>query len=83
MARKPPLSSLHARYAALTRDRDPDDPVRVQAQRDFAAAKINDYVQQVLADAPPLSDEQRTALAELLRPVRRRGTVAPEPVSRD
>lgn len=28
------------------------------------------YVAKVLANAPPLTDEQRTRLAELLRPVR-------------
>lgn len=56
---------LAARYHA-------DDPHRVaEARRDLAAAKIADYVERVLADAPPLTDEQRTRLAELLRPVRR------------
>jgi hypothetical protein len=34
------------------------------------AAMLADYVKRVLADAPPLSDAQRSALAELLRPVR-------------
>jgi hypothetical protein len=29
------------------------------------------YVDRVLAEAPPLTDEQRVRLAELLRPVRR------------
>jgi hypothetical protein len=28
------------------------------------------YIEKVLADWPPLSDQQRTALAELLKPVR-------------
>lgn len=40
-----------------------------------ATAEVNSnalsaYVERILADAPPLSDEQRTRLAELLRPVR-------------
>jgi hypothetical protein len=43
------------------------------ARRDFATEKIANYVTKVLAAAPPLSDEQRTRLAELLRPVRRLG----------
>jgi hypothetical protein len=30
------------------------------------------YIDRLLADAPPLTDEQRTRLAELLRPVRQR-----------
>lgn len=30
----------------------------------------DEYVARILAEAPPLTDRQRTALAELLRPVR-------------
>ncbi len=32
---------------------------------------ITEYVEKILAEAPPLNDEQRVRLAELLRPVRR------------
>ena len=35
------------------------------------AAKVSDYIEKVLAEAPPLSDEQRNRLAELPRPARR------------
>jgi excisionase family DNA binding protein len=38
------------------------------------ADTIADYIKGELADAPPLTPEQRTRLAELLRPVRRRPT---------
>jgi hypothetical protein len=31
---------------------------------------LDDYVSKILAEAPPLNDEQRVRLAELLRPVR-------------
>lgn len=31
---------------------------------------VDEYVQRIVADAPPLTDQQRVALAELLRPVR-------------
>jgi hypothetical protein len=31
---------------------------------------VDEWVERVLAQAPPLSDEQRSRLAELLRPVR-------------
>jgi hypothetical protein len=34
------------------------------------APTIDDYVSKILAGAPPLNDEQRVRLAELLRPVR-------------
>jgi hypothetical protein len=40
-------------------------------RRALAEAKITDYVERVLAEAPPLTQEQRTKLAELLAPVRR------------
>jgi len=31
---------------------------------------VDEYVERIVAAAPPLTDQQRTALAELLRPVR-------------
>ena len=34
------------------------------------AARIADYIEKTLAAAPPLTDDQRTRLAELLRPAR-------------
>ncbi|WP_131812477.1 hypothetical protein [Mycolicibacterium fortuitum] len=54
--------------ARATMHNNPAD--ELQARRDLAEAKIAQYVERVLATAPPLSDEQRTRLAELLRPVR-------------
>ncbi len=42
----------------------------LQRRRELAEAKIADYVEKVLATAPPLSDEQRSRLAELLTPLR-------------
>ena len=35
------------------------------------AARIAEYIDKTLAAAPPLTAEQRTRLAELLRPARR------------
>ena len=52
-------------------------------RRDLAEAKITDYVEKVLAQAPPLSDEQRTRLAELLRPVRRSAKTTRKTVVQD
>ena len=44
------------------------DPEAIEAAtRDFATEKIAHYVTRVLADAPPLSDEQLTRIAGLLR----------------
>ncbi len=67
------MSDLHhhrARIGALSRSRTDDDPELVDARRGLAEANIAAYVQKVLDAAPPLTDEQRTRLAELLKPVR-------------
>jgi hypothetical protein len=42
-------------------------------RRDLIEAKAADYIEKVLAQRPPLTDEQRNRLAELLRPVRKGG----------
>lgn len=57
----------------MSRSNTRDDEDR---RRDAATQRIEDYVKTVLAAAPPLTDEQRTALAELLKPVRRSGGAA-------
>ncbi|CAJ1504289.1 hypothetical protein MU0083_003399 [[Mycobacterium] kokjensenii] len=44
-----------------------------EARRELAEAKIHDFVERTLSQAPPLTDEQRTRLAELLKPVRKSG----------
>jgi hypothetical protein len=55
-----------ARIAALSRDRKPDDPDLLAARRDLRASRAEDYINQLLAEAPPLSQEQRSRLAILL-----------------
>jgi hypothetical protein len=59
-----------AKIGALSRSRSDDDPELVGAKRDLAEAKIADYIERVLAAAPPLTDEQKCRLVELMRPVR-------------
>lgn len=56
-----------ARVAALTRSRTPDDPDLVTARRNLAALSIEDYVSKIVAEAPPLSPEQRDRIAAILR----------------
>lgn len=56
-----------ARIAALSRDRAPDDPELIDARCALRAARLEDHVTKVLAEAPPLNDEQRDRIAALLR----------------
>ncbi len=55
-----------ARLASLTRSRTADDPDLLAARRDLRAARLEDYISKTLAAAPPLTNEQREALALLL-----------------
>jgi hypothetical protein len=58
------LASRTARLGA-------DHPETLEARRDFVAERLRAHIEQVVAGAPPLSAEQRTALATLLRPTAR------------
>ena len=60
--------ALRGRVASLSRSRSATDPDLVNARRDLAAAKLDAYIQKVVAEAPPLTDEQRDRIAALLRP---------------
>lgn len=55
------------RVAALSRSRSADDPELVDARRDLKAQRLADHVAKVVAEAPPLTDEQRERIAGLLR----------------
>jgi hypothetical protein len=64
-----------SRVAALTRavrngERSAQDPELDDARACLATANIEAYIAKQLAKAPPLTDSQRNALAELLAPVR-------------
>ena len=64
------INHQKARVGALSRSRRADDPDLLDARQKLHAAKAEKYIRKLLAEAPPLSDEQRTRLAELLAPVR-------------
>ena len=64
-----PVLIERARLAAKKRHHPDQD--HSETERDLATAKIASYIERVLASAPPLSDAQRTALAELLKPARK------------
>jgi hypothetical protein len=57
-----------ARVASLTRSRTTDDPELVTARQNLKAARVEDYIARVVAEAPPLTPEQRDRIASLLRP---------------
>lgn len=57
-----------ARVASLTRSRNTDDPDLVTARQRLKAARVEDYIARVVAEAPLLTPEQRDRIAALLRP---------------
>ncbi|WP_298942687.1 hypothetical protein [uncultured Microbacterium sp.] len=62
----PSIASARGRIGGLVRDRRADDPELIDARRDLAAEKIAAYIARVVAEAPPLTDTQRSRLAALL-----------------
>lgn len=60
------MSSARARHNALKRYRPDDDPAVKAARADLQEAKLAEYIKQVVAQAPPLTTEQRSRLAVLL-----------------
>jgi len=56
-----------ARVASLSRSRTPDDPDLLDARRNLRAERLADHIAKVVAEAPPLTQEQRDRLAALLR----------------
>ena len=58
----PAVATARGRVASLTRSRDDQDPDLVDARRDLAAANLADHVHKIIANAPPLTPEQRDTL---------------------
>lgn len=56
-----------ARVASLSRSRTPDDPELLDARRNLRAERLALHIATVVAEAPPLTAEQRDRLAVLLR----------------
>jgi hypothetical protein len=56
-----------ARVAALSRDRKPTDPDLIAAKRDLRASRAEDYISRIVAEAPPLTEDQRSRIAALLQ----------------
>lgn len=62
-----PVASARAAVAGRTRHHPEDRESIAEARSALAAAKIERYIQRVVAEAPPLSEAQRDQLAVLLR----------------
>ena len=56
-----------ARVAALSRDRKPTDPDLLAAKRDLRASRAEQYITRIVAEAPPLTEDQRSRIAALLQ----------------
>lgn len=56
-----------ARLASLHRDHTPDSAIILDARRDLALAKLEQFITRTVAEAPPLSQEQLDRIARLLR----------------
>lgn len=52
--------------ASLSRHRDAADPELIDARRDLRAAKLRQYVENTLAEWPPLHREQLDSIGALL-----------------
>lgn len=63
----PESRSARARLASHASRCDADDEKVVESRRDFKAARLADYIRAVVDEAPPLTPEQRSRLAVLLR----------------
>ena len=64
------MSWTHTRsQIAVAKRRNPAADVTPLRQK-LKAERTAEYIEKVLATWPPLTDQQRTALAELLKPVR-------------
>lgn len=59
---------IHARSLLGVASRQGDAEQIATARQTLAAAKLEAYVERVVAEAPPLTPEQRDRIAALLRP---------------
>lgn len=62
------VARSRARLARSTRTYGPQATETLTARRDFTAEKLAAFVERTVADSPPLTDEQRHRIAQLLAP---------------
>lgn len=63
-----PIEQLQRKAAVSARWHGRDSDETRARRRDLAAAKLVAYVERVVAEAPPLTEEQLDRIALLLRP---------------
>lgn len=61
----PRVADAKSHLGVVSRRRDAS--AIAEARRDLAAAKVHQYIERTLEDAPPLTDAQRLTLARLLQ----------------
>jgi hypothetical protein len=66
-------TKARSQLANATKSHGANSPEAQQARQHLKALRLEEHVRRVIAQAPPLTDEQRTRLAELLAPIRRSG----------
>lgn len=66
----PETLSVAGQVAALSYRLDAGDPRLLEARRRLTELQLESHIRKAVDAAPPLSDEQRTRLAELLAPLR-------------
>ena len=64
------LGTLKSQHALAVRHHGADSPQARETGGKLAAQKAAVHIQRLLAAAPPLTNEQRAQLAELLKPAR-------------
>jgi hypothetical protein len=62
------VSWTHARaqVASLSRSREADDPDLLKAKQELRISRAEDYIRKIVAEAPPLTAEQKARLSILL-----------------
>ena len=65
----PEAHSLKQLRAGIARaSKRTGDPISAaDKRRDYAAAKLEDYIRRIVDQAPPLTEDQRSRIAALLR----------------
>lgn len=61
-------TSQRAKVASLSRSRPANDPELIEARQNLKALKLEEYVRNVVDQAPPLRPDQADRIAALLRP---------------